>query len=63
MVEWPATRRCVDTTAVIAYLAGQIDQNNENQPVETTTIRVYNFLLYSRLEQCGLGIFPWPMHL
>ena len=26
MVEWPAIRLCVDTTAVIAYLAGQIDQ-------------------------------------
>ena len=25
-VERPATRRCVDTTGVIAYLAGQIDQ-------------------------------------
>ena len=42
-VEWPATRLCINTTAVIAYLAGQIDRNNENQPVETATIRVYTF--------------------
>ena len=45
-VERPATLRCVDTTAAI-LIAGQIDQNSENQPVETASNRVYTFTAWT----------------
>ena len=57
-VEWPATRRCVDTTAVILIRTDWPKTAKINQ----SKLRQLEFI-HSRLEQCGLGIITWPMRM
>ena len=44
MIEWPATHLCVDTTAVIAYLAGQLDQKGDKRVFHDSVIHTINIL-------------------
>ena len=57
-VEWPATLRCVDTSAVILRRTDWQKTAKINQSKR----RQLEFI-HSRLEQCGSGIITWHMRL